>query len=88
MPAAMTAGAAGPVTDLETFQQDGIAPFQHLGVGQAAVRHMRMNRITAIEIGTCARTAAQRLVILIDVVAVDEVVHRTLRRRHHAERAI
>src|SRR6266849_9627532 len=74
--AAMPADAAGATTDGETVDEDGKAPFQHLGIGEARVGHVRVDGVSAVEIRTGARAAADRLVILVALVAESEVVHR------------
>ena len=86
--AMMTATPAGPGAHLETLQQHRIPPFQHLRVCQTAVRHMRMNSVRPIEIGTSPRPTTQRFIILIIFIAIDKVIHRSLRCRHHPQRTI
>src|SRR6185369_1071705 len=50
VPALVPALAAGAAPDLEFLQKDGKAPFQHLGIGEAGIGHMGLNRIGAVEI--------------------------------------
>src|SRR5918999_2933531 len=84
-PRAATA-RAGP--DREALQQHREAPFQHFGVGEAGIGHVRVDATGAVETLARARAAADGFVILVRVIAEGEVVHRALRRTHHAERAV
>jgi len=70
------------------FEPHRVAPFEHLGIGQARVGHVCLHSIDAAE--TVARAAAARnsFVVLVVGIAEGEVVHRPLTRCHDTERAI
>ena len=71
------------------LEQHREAPFQHLGVGEARVGHVRVHATSVPSKPFArARAAADGFVILVAVVAEGEVVHRALRGAHHAERAV
>ena len=84
----MSTGAARPAPDGELLQHHRIAGLQHLGIGQAAVGHVGLHRIGAVEARPRAGAAADGLVILALRVAEGEVVHRALGGGEHAERAV
>ena len=65
---------------------DRKAALQHFGIGQARIGHVRVNRARAVEARTGGRAGAERLVVLIGVVAESEIVHRRLRRAERAKR--
>jgi hypothetical protein len=50
-PAALAAAAGSDRIGLEA---DGVAPFEHLGVGEPGVRHLRLHHIGAVEPLSCA----------------------------------
>ncbi len=93
--AAPAPGAARTGADGEALHPDGIAPFQHFGVGQAGVGHMRLHHggtveaagLLALSIEHASRAGAARdgLVILMLRVAEGEVVHGALARGLHAQ---
>jgi hypothetical protein len=67
---------------------DGEAGFQHLGVGGAGVGHVDLHAGRTVETRARAGAACDGLVVLERLIAPDEVVHRPLAARDHAERAI
>ena len=76
----------------KSSSSDGEAEFEDLRIGQARIGHVGVDRVGAVEAGAVAehagrRARADRLVILVAVVAEGEVVHRALRRGERAERA-
>jgi hypothetical protein len=85
--AAMMARPARTAPDGKLLQQHREARFQHFGIGQAAVGHVRLHHRRSVEIWPGARSAGDRLVVLVARVAEGEVVHRPLRPRHRAQRA-
>src|SRR3546814_4512168 len=62
-----------------------LAGFHDFGIGQPAVGHVRLDHTGAVEAGTRARAAGDRLIILAGVIAEGEIVHRALRGGHRAE---
>src|SRR5262249_30245864 len=46
---------AGAGADVEIFKYDRVTKLQHLRIGEAGVRHMRVNRIGAVEAGARGR---------------------------------
>ncbi len=87
-PPRCAAGAAAAAADRERLEAHRKAPLEHLRIGQPRIGHVRLHRARAVEIGTGARAARDRLVVLVPGVAEREVVHRALRGREHAERAV
>ena len=85
---AIFAGTARPATNFKTLQQHRVSPFQNFGVCQTAIGHMGMHRVAPVKIRTCTRSATQRFVILMRIVAIDEIVHRTLCGGHDAKRTV
>jgi len=49
---AANAAAAGP--DRIGLEDDGIAPFEHLGVGEPGVRHLRLDHVGPVEPFACS----------------------------------
>src|SRR5690606_10814456 len=76
--AAPLALAAAAPPDLEAVEADGKAPLQHLRVGEARVGHVNVHGAGAMEPVASAGATADRLVILIALVAEGEVVDRAL----------
>ena len=72
----------------EPFQQHREPVLEDLRIGQPAVGHVRLHRAGPVRRGARARPAGDRLVILMAVVAEREIVHRALRSRQHAQRAV
>ena len=91
-------GAARAAPDRIAFKPHREAKFQHLGVGQARVRHMGLHHRRAAEAAVRAAAgvepqpgtgaAGNRFVVLMAGVAEGEIVHRALAGGHHAERAV
>src|SRR5262249_31690008 len=77
--AALSPCTTGAATNGEAFEQYRETPFQHFRIGQARIRHVGVNRVGPIEIGPGAGAAADRLVILVALIAEGEIVHRALR---------
>ena len=77
-----------PVRMAKRSRRTGKAPLEDLRIGQARVGHVRVDGAAAVVPGAGASSAADGLVILHLVIAEGEVVHRALRRGHHAERAV
>src|SRR5438270_7592868 len=86
--AAPAAAAARAGSDFKALEAHRKAPLEHFRIGEPRVRHVRLHHIRAVVARTRARAAADRLVVLIAVVAVREIVHRALRRGHDLQRAI
>jgi hypothetical protein len=78
----------GPAPYGEFLEQNRKARLKHLRIGQARIGHMSMDGAGAMEINPCARAAANRFVILVQTIAEGKIVHRPLRRREHAQRAV
>ena len=85
VPAPVASPPAGTAVDDMRLEQHRITPFEHLGVGQAGVGHVGVDRRGAVEVRPRAAAAADGLVVLVGVVAEGEVVHRPLRRGHRLE---
>src|ERR1051326_6495167 len=60
---------------VEILEQHRIAELQHLGIGQARVGHVGVDRVGAVEARPRRGARADRLVILIFVVAEIEIVY-------------
>ena len=75
---ALPARAAADRELVEPHRQPRLEDFR---IGQAAVGHVRLHRARPVMIGPGARTAGDRLVILVALVAEGEIVHRPLARR-------
>ncbi len=86
--AAMPPAPPLPLPDRERLEPHRKAPFEHLGIGEPRIGHVRLHDARAVEVRTGAGAARDRLVVLVRVVAEREVVHRPLRGRQHAERAV
>ena len=86
VPALPLARAARATADMEILENHGEAEFEDLGIGQARVGHVGVHARRAVPARPGRRTGADRLVILILVVAEGEVVHGALRASHRAER--
>ncbi len=84
----MPTRAAAAATDREAFNDNREARLQHFRIGQPGVGHVGMHRVAAVVVRSRAAAAANGLVILVALIAEGEVVHRPLRRRLHAERAV
>ena len=78
--------AARSLADRELLEPDWEAGLEDFGVGQAAVGHVRLDRVGPVMAGARARAAGDGLIILIVAAAEREVVHRPLRRRQPAGR--
>ena len=85
--AAMQARAAGAAANRELAHAHGVAPLDHLRIGEPRVRHVRVHRVGAGAGGRRAVAAADRFVVAERRVAEERVVHRPLRRRRETERA-
>ena len=85
-PPAMRALAARAAADREPLQPHREPRLQNLGIGQAAVGHVGLHRARPVMVGTGARSAGDRLVILVARIAEGEIVHRPLARRQPAGR--
>ena len=79
--------AARALADVEVLQHHRIAEFENLRIGETRVGHVRVHGVGAVEAGAGGRAGADRLVVLIRLVAEVEVVHRALRAGERAERA-
>ena len=88
--AVATPPASGPAAAAihpEALQHHRIAPLQDLRIGQASIGHVGVHRGGAVVTGTGPRPAADRLVVLVAVVAEQDVVHRPLALRRYSEGA-
>ena len=74
--------------DRQLLQPHRKALFQHFRVGHARIGHVALHRVAAMKPRSGPGSAADRLVVLETFIAPDEVVHRSLSRRHHPQRAI
>src|ERR1700682_6353056 len=83
--AMMPAGAAASAAHPECLKSHRKTPFENLWIGEPRVGHVRLHHAGAVEIGSRARAAGDRLVVLVGFVAEGEVVHRALRRGERAE---
>ena len=83
--------AAARTTPHRPFAQaHRVAGFEHLRVGQAGVGHVRVHGTGPVEVQPRAGAAANRLVVperLRPAAPEQEIVHRSLARRHDPERA-
>ena len=86
--APMEALAATPSPDRERLHQYRKTPLEHFRIRQAGVGHVRMNGVGTIEIRSGARTTADRLIVLVPVVAERKVVHGPLRGSHRPESSV
>src|SRR5438552_13549058 len=82
--AAMISGAATATSNPIRLETHGKAPFEHFGIGQPRVGHVRLHHARAVEVRAGARAARDRLVILVLSVTEREIVHRALRSGEHA----
>jgi hypothetical protein len=87
--AAPASRAAGAMADAVMIDADRVATFQHFWVGHARIGHVGVDRALAgkaVALGVHARpgAAADRLVILVAVIAEGEIVHRALGGGHAA----
>src|SRR5918995_3226132 len=57
VPAAPAPGAARAVADLEALEPYREAPFEHLGIGEARIRHVGLDDVCALEARPGARAA-------------------------------
>src|SRR5262245_31640163 len=73
------AAAARSGANVKVLKHHGIAELENLRVGQARIRHMRMDRVRAVKSGARGRTGADRLVVLVALIAEIEIVHGALR---------
>jgi hypothetical protein len=71
---AAPAAAAG--ADRVGLKADRVAPLEDFGVGEAGVRHLRLDDVGAVEALARPRAARDRLVVLVPLVAEGDVVHR------------
>src|SRR5450759_5511487 len=69
MPAGATASAAHP----EFLKAHRKTPLENLGIGEPRVGHVRLHHAGAVEFGSRARAAGDRLVVLVGFVAEGEV---------------
>ena len=74
----MSALSAGTGTDRELIQAHRQSDFQNLRIGQPTVGHVGLHRASPVMVGPGARTARNRLIILVPLVAECEIVHRPL----------
>ena len=63
--AAVSPAAAGAAPVAELAHQHRVPALQHLGIGEARVRHVRLHARGAVEAGPRARAAGDRLVVLV-----------------------
>src|ERR1700761_74471 len=87
-PAPPGARAAAAVTDRVGLKADRVAPFEDFGVGEAGVRHLRLDHVGAVEALACSRAARDRLVVLVPIVAERHVVHRARAFGHGIQRGV
>ena len=78
--------------DLETLEKHRKARFQHLRIRESRIGHVTLNGIGAgkalpLVVDAGAGAAADGLVVLIAIVAPDEVIHGALGGRIDTERA-
>ena len=83
----MCARAARAAANREFAQAHRIARFEHFGVGQPRVGHVRVNGVGPVGCWRGAAAAADRFVIAERRVAEQQVVHRPLAGGRQAERA-
>src|SRR6185295_11713679 len=65
----MPAGPARAGADAELAQQYGVAQLEHFGIREARVGHVRLHGRRTVKVGSRARAAGDRLVVLVAIVA-------------------
>ena len=86
MPTAPFADPASPISNPKYLEPHRESLFQNLWIGHACVRHMALDRVTAIKPVTRTSATCNGFIVLEVRVAPDKIVHRSLGSSHHAKR--